>query len=125
MPNSFQILINSSFIVNKMLLKYNINLFVNNNNFFYNESRIIMLKPGNYIFNLSCYFDQCVKLGLIINDKTIYEMDSQNNLINFHEIINTKICDTITIQNLSNYDIQILNHLNFPNNNLLKLTRIN
>jgi len=121
---NFQIIIVSSIVLNKMLLKFNIDL-LNQYNFIYDDTRIIMLKTGNYIFNLNCLFDQHVKIGLLINDNLIHEKDSENNLINFHEIINTKTFDIITIQNLLDYDIKIIDNINFPNNNVIELIKIN
>jgi len=90
----------------------------NNNYFMFNENNIIIIKSGNYIININCEFDQDVIIELNINNINIFQIESYNNLLNFHNILKLNNYDNINLKNLSNCDI------NIKNNNHIKLIKI-
>jgi hypothetical protein len=112
-------------------VKFNQNLifdlFLNNfnthNYFFLDESNIVIIKSGNYILSLSCEFYQNVVLGLKINEIIINEIQSEDNFINFHNVIKLNSNDIINFENISVNDIEVKNSL-IINNNKIKLIKI-
>jgi len=114
-----EIAIKSQIIQNNMLFDFCKSLMRCNNYFIINKNNIIIIKSGNYILNISCEFDQDVIVELNINNININQIESENNLLNFHDIIKLNNYDSINIKNLTNCDININNH-----NNHIKLIKI-
>jgi hypothetical protein len=102
-------------------------LFLNNfntkNYFYLDESNIVIIKSGNYILSLSCEFNQNVVLGLKINEIIINEIQSEDNFIDFHDVIKLNSTDIINFENISENDIEVINSL-IINNNKIKLIKI-
>jgi hypothetical protein len=113
-----EIAIRSQKILNNMLFNFYKQLTNNNNYFMLNENNIIIIKSGNYIININCEFDQDVIIELNVNNINTHQIESDNNLIIFHDIIKFDNYDNINIKNLSNCDI------NIKNNNHIKLIKI-
>jgi hypothetical protein len=82
-----EIAIKSQIIQNNMLFDFCKSLMRCNNYFIINKNNIIIIKSGNYILNISCEFDQNVIIELNINNININQIESENNLLNFHDII--------------------------------------
>jgi mannose/fructose/N-acetylgalactosamine-specific phosphotransferase system component IIB len=84
---------------------------------------MVIIKSGNYILSLSCEFYQNVVLGLKINEIIINEIQSEDNFINFHNVIKLNSNDIINFENISVNDIEVKNLL-IINNNKIKLIKI-
>ena len=119
---SIEIAIKSQKIQNNMLFEFCKSLMNHNNYFILNTTNIIIIKNGNYIINISCEFDQDVIVELNINNKNINKIESENNLLSFHDILKLNIYDNINIKNSLNSDINI-NNCNH-NRNRIKLIKV-
>jgi hypothetical protein len=117
---SIEIAIKSQKILNNMLFEFCKSLMNHNNYFILNTTNIIIIKNGNYIINISCEFDQDVIVELNINNKNINKIESENNLLSFHDILKLNKYDNINIKNSLNSDININN----CNHNRIKLIKI-
>ncbi len=90
----------------------------------YNEVNVKILNPGFYILNVTCQIDQNSQIGLVVNNEIKSLFDSENNLINIHEIMKFTSNDIIKIQNLSNSYIQITDNSHVPSNNFILIQKI-
>lgn len=117
---SIEIAIKSQKIQNNMLFEFCKSLMNHNNYFILNTTNIIIIKNGNYIINISCEFDQDVIVELNINNTNIHQIESENNLLSFHDILKLNKYDNINIKNSLNSDINNCNH----NRNYIKLIKV-
>lgn len=113
-----EIAIKSQIIQNNILFEFCKSPMNHSNYFILNKTNIIIIKGGNYILNISCEFDQDVIVELNINNININQIESENNLLSFHDILKLNNYDNINIKNVSNSDI------NINNRNCIKLIKV-
>lgn len=107
-----------------ILFNFSLNKNYNTKNYFYlDQTNIVIVKSGNYILSLSCEFYQNVVLGLKINEIIINEIQSEDNFINFHDVIKLNSNDIINFENISTYNIEVKKPSLVHNNNF-KLIKI-
>ncbi len=90
-------------------------------NFTYCKDNITIINSGHYILNLSCQINHYGEIGLLINNETKAIIKSENQIINFHEIIYFNLNDIIKIQNVSNLDIKTIDNQNIPSDNYVQI----
>ncbi len=122
-----QIKIKNSIIKNNDFFVFEYNYCDSYNNiddFIYNKVNVKILNSGFYILNVTCQIDQNSQIGLVVNNEIKSLFDSENNLINIHEIIQFTSNDIIKIQNLSNSNIQTTDNSCIQSNNFIQIQKI-
>ncbi len=122
-----QIKIKNSIIKNNDFFVFEYNYCDSYNNiddFIYNKVNVKILNSGFYILNVTCQIDQNSQIGLVVNNEIKSLFDSENNLINIHEIIQFTSNDIIKIQNLSNSNIRTTDNSYTSSNNFLQIQKI-
>lgn len=117
----YQIMIKSQLILNNMLFKFYKSNLDKIDYILLDEFNLLIVKSGSYTINISCEFYTDVIIGLFLNNVNINEIVSENEIINFHDIINVSNNDHINIKNLSNCEINIKNSMI---KNFFKLNKI-
>jgi hypothetical protein len=123
LQQQISIIIKSSTILENMLFHfYTLNLNTIHN-FIIDDTNIIIFKSGNYILNFSCEFYQDSIIGININNLILYEIESEDKIISFHDTLSLVNNDIINFKNMSTHNIEVKNTLIFKNN-IIKLIKI-